>query len=152
VIPTRRKSDDKPQAINGGGLSGLSHVDRKSPTPRPAPTTMLNPPNANLTNGEMGGLGMTTNQIRNAHPPNTGPQHITAMKKHMNRGANFPTAHKKAEQQGFPAKRRGLGISMPSSSTLGFVAMLVAVGTGSALYYRRRSIRDAFSEEEDDSE
>ena len=95
---------------------------------------------------------MTTNQIRNAHPPNTGPQHITAMKKHMNRGANFPTAHKKAEQQGFPAKRRGLGISMPSSSTLGFVAMLVAVGTGSALYYRRRSIRDAFSEEEDDSE
>ena len=152
MIPTRRNSDDKPQAVNGGGLSGLSHVDRKSPTPRPAPTTMLNPPNANLTNGKMGGLGMTTNQIRNAHPPNTSPQHITAMKRHMNQGANFSTAHMKAEQQGFPAKRRGMGLSLPSSSTLGFLAMLTAVGVGSAFYYRKRSLADVFAEEEDDSE
>lgn len=152
MIPTRRQTDDKPAAVNGGGLSGLSHVDRKSLTPRPAPTAMLNPSNASLASGNMGGLGMTTNQIRNAHPPGTSQNHITAMKKHMNQGANFKSAHNMATQQGFPAKRRGIGLSMPSTKTVGFGVLMLAVASGSYYYYNRRSLRDALAEEEDDSE
>ena len=152
MIPTRRQSDDKPAPSSGGGLSGLSHVDRKSLAPRPAPSTMLNPSNASLASGNTGGLGMTTNQIRNAHPPGTSQNHITAMKSHMNQGANFQSAHNAATQQGFPAKRRGMGLSKPSSKTVGFAVLMAAVAGGSYFYYNRRSLRDALAEEEDDSE
>ena len=152
MIPTRRQSDDKPAPASGGGLSGLSHVDRKSLTPRPAPTTMLNPSNASLASGNTGGLGMTTNQIRNAHPPGTSQNHITAMKRHMNQGANFQSAHNMATQQGFPAKRRGIGLSKPSTSTVGYTLLLLAVTSGSVMYYKRRNLRDLLAEEEDDSE
>lgn len=152
MIPTRRQSDDKPAPASGGGLSGLSHVDRKSLTPRPAPTTMLNPSNASLASGNTGGLGMTTNQIRNAHPPGTSQNHITAMKRHMNQGANFQSAHNMATQQGFPAKRRGMGLSKPSTKTVGFTVLMAAVAGGSYFFYTRRNLRDALAEEEDDSE
>lgn len=152
LIPTRRNSDDKPTPATGGGLSGLSHVNRKSLTPRPAPSAMLGPSNASLAAGGMGGLGMTTNQIRNAHPPGTSQNHITAMKSQMNNGASFQNAHNTATNKGFPAKRRGIGASLPSTKTMGFSVLMMAIAGGSVFYYKRRSLRDDLAEEEDDSE
>ena len=54
--------------------------------------------------------------------------------------------------EGFPAKRRGLGLHTPSTRTVGFSVLLAAVAGGSYLFYTRRSLRDALAEEEDDSE
>jgi hypothetical protein len=150
MIPMKH-DNNKPAAINGGGLGGLDHVGRKSPMPRPAPANLMNPSNQSLANGLSGGLGMTTNQIRNAHPTGTSQNHISAMKKHMNTGNSFPVAHNSAIKQGFPAKRN-MGLSMPKPKTLGFFLVLSAVATGSAYYYRRRNLADKLADEEDDAE
>ena len=154
MIPMKHNDNQKPAASNGGGLSGLDHVARKNPIARAAPANLLNPSNQSLSNGSAGGLGgMSVNQIRNGHPAGTSQNHITAMKSHMNAGSNFPTAHNQATEQGFPAKRRGMGlIAIPKSTTIGFGLALLGVIGGSAYYYRRRTLSDELAELEDDSE
>ncbi len=149
----KHNNNSKPAPVSGMDLGGLGHVSRKGPAPRPAPATLLNPSNQSLTSGSVGGLGgMTTNQIRNLHPPGTSSNHINAMKRHMNAGQNFPTAHDMATQQGFPAKRRGMGLSIPSSRTLGFGALLIGVTAGSYYFYQRRNLSDEMADEEYDAE
>jgi len=153
MIPMKHNDNQKPASSNGGGLSGLDHVARKNPMPRPAPANLLNPSNQSLSNGSSGGLGsLSTNQIRNGHPAGTSQNHLAAMKSHMNTGSNFPTAHKQATAQGLPAKRRGIGMSMPKPTTIGFGLALLGVIGGSAYYYRRRNLSDELAEMEDDSE
>jgi len=152
MIPMKHNDNNKPAQVGGMELSGLGHVSRKGPMPRPAPQNMLSPSNQNLANGNMGGLGMSSNQIRNLHPPGTSQNHISAMQRHMSQGKNFKPAHNLATEQGFPAKRRGIGMSLPSSSTVGLALLLMGVTGGSYYFYQRRNLRDELAEEEDDSE
>jgi hypothetical protein len=74
------------------------------------------------------------------------------MKSQMNNGKNFQDAHNIATNKGFPAKRRGIGLTMPSTKTLGFGAILFSVVGGSYYFYQRRNLRDEMADEEDDSE
>ena len=149
MIPMKHNEGSKPAQVGGMELSGLGHVSRKGPMPRAAPQNLLHPSNQNLASGGLG--GMTTNQIRNLHPPGTSQNHITAMKSQMNNGKNFQAAHNAVERN-FPAKRRGMGLSIPSSKTLGFGALLFSVVGGSYYFYQRRSLRDEMADEEDDAE
>lgn len=115
-----------------GGLGGLGHVDRKNPTPRPAPRELINgvgnKPPINLSNSPY------------AHENNSPPNFQTPI---MNRAPAPPVPQLGETQPNFtPSRKMGnTNRAFPWKRAL-FISVLGAISYGGYAYTRNRSLED----------
>ena len=120
-----------------GGLGGLSHVDRKNPTPRPAPRELINgvgnKPPINLSNSPY------------AQENNSPPNFQTPM---MNR-APAPPVPQLGETGNLAANDTSNTRAFPWKRAL-FISVLGAISYGGYAYTRNRSLEEFEADEAED--
>ena len=131
------QKDDKVRPT--GGLGGLSHVDRKSPAPRPAPRDLVNgvgTPRPNPLNPRMNSPYADTN--------NTAPNFQTpTMQRPM-----APNPQQDIQQLGAietrrPTPSKKLGATpLFTMKNLGLFTILTAISAGGYYYTRNRSVEE----------